>query len=127
MKRCSKCKEEKRDSEFYTDKRHADGLKSECKTCNKKGRPSDTGLWSHRYAKYGVTQYDVTLMLKSQNGICPICQQPVGENDAVDHCHKTGKFRGVLHVKCNSLLGFAEDDVTRLHNAINYLSNPPLG
>ena len=35
MKKCSKCKETKQESEFYTDKRSKDGLRSQCKECHK--------------------------------------------------------------------------------------------
>lgn len=34
---------------------------------------------------------------------CEICSS--GKNLALDHCHLTGAFRGVLCVKCNTLLG----------------------
>lgn len=40
---------------------------------------------------------------------------------AIDHDHKTGKIRGVLCFPCNKALGFMEDDIERLKNAIKYL------
>ena len=41
-----------------------------------------------------------------QNGICPLCEQYITPDTAVlDHCHKTGKIRGVLHRNCNSTEG----------------------
>lgn len=39
-----------------------------------------------------------------------------------DHDHQTGKFRGWLCRSCNSMLGFAKDDVIILEKAIEYLS-----
>ena len=45
-------------------------------------------------------------MLKDQDYICPLCGQEIKpENSALDHCHKTGKIRGVLHKECNSAEG----------------------
>lgn len=38
-----------------------------------------------------------------------------------DHDHKTGLYRGTLCSRCNSLLGFANDDVMLLEKGINYL------
>ena len=38
-----------------------------------------------------------------------------------DHDHKTGKFRGLLCHKHNALLGFADDKIEILEDAINYL------
>ena len=35
MKICSRCKQEKALIDFYADKGHADGLRSECKSCNR--------------------------------------------------------------------------------------------
>jgi len=36
MKKCTKCEEPKKSSEFRKDKRHKDGLQSQCKICQKK-------------------------------------------------------------------------------------------
>jgi hypothetical protein len=40
---------------------------------------------------------------------------------AVDHCHTTGKIRGLLCSKCNPALGAFNDNIEILNSAIKYL------
>ena len=48
--------------------------------------------------------------LQKQGGICPLCLEVIEPGDAVlDHCHKTGLCRGVLHRFCNTMLGKVEN------------------
>ena len=68
-------------------------------------------------------------MLKTQEGVCFICKNPeitkfkgVVNPLSVDHCHKTGKVRSLLCVKCNALLGMADDNLEILQKAIDYLN-----
>lgn len=73
---------------------------------------------------YGITPEDYQNILIAQNNKCPIC----GENfehkkGHLDHDHNTKKVRGVLHMHCNILLGMANEDISILNNAINYLNN----
>jgi hypothetical protein len=42
-----------------------------------------------------------------------------------DHDHDTGEFRGWICSKCNTMLGFAKDNVKTLNNAIKYLQKTP--
>ena len=59
-------------------------------------------------------------MLKEQNGNCAICGQPIeAGKEVLDHCHKTGVVRGVLHRGCNSMLGVIENNAPRYE-----LTNP---
>lgn len=39
----------------------------------------------------------------------------------LDHCHRTGEFRGWLCSNCNTALGFAKDDPTLLERLASYL------
>lgn len=79
--------------------------------------------------KYGITLDDYNMMYESQGGVCKICEQKCDHpqrNDidtlCVDHCHETGKVRGLLCNKCNSLLGWARDNIETLAKAIDYLN-----
>lgn len=61
-------------------------------------------------------------MLEKQKGVCAICFLPPLEiRLAVDHCHKTGKIRGLLCTACNNALGCMLDSVYLLGSAIAYL------
>ena len=60
----------------------------------------------------------------AQGGVCAICQkpEPVYRHLPVDHCHATGKIRGLLCSHCNKAIGSFGDDVSVLQRAIDYLS-----
>ena len=66
-------------------------------------------------------------LLESQNNKCAICGIEGGENNrgdklAVDHCHDSGKIRGLLCHKCNTALGLLKDSKDYLQSAIAYLT-----
>lgn len=70
--------------------------------------------------KYGLTLEQATELLKT--GVCGICNKPVkGKGQHIDHCHTTGKVRGVLCARCNVALGAFGDSIQTLERAIDYL------
>ena len=60
-------------------------------------------------------------MLADQHGRCMLCCETVTDDAVLDHDHKTGRLRGVLHRGCNALLGHIENNRAR-----NGLSGPRL-
>lgn len=53
-------------------------------------------------------------MLIRQKGKCALCGDPIPSSEAVlDHCHRTGHIRGVLHRGCNAALGHIENNAPR--------------
>lgn len=81
-------------------------------------------------SSYGITLDQYENMLKSQNSVCKICKkEEVHRNNqntgisrlAVDHCHVTGKIRGILCTKCNTGLGSFKDNIQLLATTIQYL------
>lgn len=56
---------------------------------------------------------------------CEICGKknyyPGSYRLSLDHDHKTGKFRGLLCVNCNTILGNCNDNIKLLRSAIKYL------
>jgi Recombination endonuclease VII len=77
---------------------------------------------SDRKRKYGVTGQQFLSMKEAQGNRCAICgNTPSGKELCIDHCHATGKVRGLLCNHCNVVLGMAEDSVQILTEAIAYL------
>ena len=70
-------------------------------------------------SRYGITVAQFNAMVEQQNGLCACCKQrrPVD----VDHCHDTGKVRGLLCRACNLGLGLFKDSIEGLQHAIEYL------
>lgn len=73
-----------------------------------------------------LEQYD--RMNAEQGGVCLICKQPETTMQrgkviplSVDHCHNSGKIRGLLCRSCNTGLGAFNDDIDRINKAIKYL------
>lgn len=91
---------------------------SNAKKKNYRSYSYDDGVITHSEAKVERARLEV-----SQQGLCNICKKPsMGKSLALDHCHRSGKIRGLLCTKCNIGLGMFEDDPERLKAAIEYLS-----
>jgi len=74
--------------------------------------------------KYNITIDNYNSMFITQEGRCNICnihQSKLNKILCVDHCHKTGKVRGLLCEGCNFAIGIFKDDINILSNAIEYL------
>lgn len=73
--------------------------------------------------KYGLTPEQVIKMLQQQKNCCALCLEQFQKRDrkVIDHCHRTGTVRGILHPVCNFLLGYCNDSVERLQQAQIYL------
>lgn len=77
--------------------------------------------------RYSLTLDDYRRLLERQNGVCAVCEGPPnGPGSAkgrfhVDHCHRTGKVRGLLCGKCNTAVGLLNDDAKRAMRVARYL------
>ena len=151
MKLCTGCKVIKDTSNFSLDKRSPDGLQYKCKQCQKIWRNLNKEKRSKQSKQYreenkesikkvirkwrmqttfglSIEEYDA--LLQSQNNCCASCGVHMStqkRNLAVDHCHSTGKIRGLLCTNCNIGLGMFKDDVNLLQKAIEYLEKKKYG
>jgi Recombination endonuclease VII len=148
IKICGKCKEQKPTSMFYKNSMGKEGFRSDCKKCNDtkakeyyrvhkeeyKVRSIDwhinnpDKLKNARLKKtYGIGLKDYIIMYERQNKRCKICLKldtgsVTKSRLCVDHCHITGKIRGLLCDKCNKGLGLFNDNAELLTTALRYIN-----
>lgn len=114
FKRCRTCGEVKPHSEWDRNRSTSDGLATLCKACK-----AAKGRARHLMSNYGLTEAQRDEMIASQMGICVICLNAPAVH--VDHCHETGRVRGVLCFNCNSAIGKLGDDPDTTRRATAYL------
>ncbi|MFD8552187.1 endonuclease VII domain-containing protein [Streptomyces fradiae] len=112
--RCPKCAEVKPHSEWVRDKGSSDGRASHCRDCRAR---------RHREScfqrKCGITEAERDAMIEAQGGVCVICLSARPEH--VDHCHETGRVRGVLCFSCYAALGQLKDRPAAMRRAADYV------
>jgi hypothetical protein len=150
VKACAGCGAEKSGTEFQY-RRDRGVLDSKCRDCNlaylaayhernkaaakakrDAARASDPEAARDRdrrknlARKYGVTPERYAAMVAQQSGRCAACggsgemshmQTPL----VVDHCHRTGRVRGLLCARCNAAAGYFIDSPDRLMAGAAYL------
>jgi len=103
--------------------------KRQCRTCASARRKERLVPGSQRAVQlkrnYGITLEEYGNMLRAQGGRCAICRSRKAGGKGrwmfVDHNHKTGKVRKLLCLRCNAMLGSADDSPERLEKAAAYL------
>ena len=136
MRTCTSCNTEKPLADFGVRKSGRVGdLIMPCKPCKvqvhrtKRQANPEHYLQIERKSKfkkqYGITLEQYDEIFTAQGGGCAICSAKTPSNRtkyfAVDHCHTTGKVRGLLCTKCNRGLGLFNDRTDLLKLATNYL------
>jgi hypothetical protein len=132
LKNQKKVREQKR--EFYI--KNADKIRAKTREWNEKNRER-TRASAKRWAdankerrkltdiewRYGISRDQYLKAVKRQGGRCAICgAKNSGKRGLhIDHCHKTGLFRGLLCGNCNSAIGQFKENPSLLRNAIRYL------
>ena len=136
MKTCIVCNEKKSLSDFDALKKYPNKFLSICKKCSENKKINDSkkdefikksrAVSDYYFRTYKLRHGSYAKMLKLQDGKCLICkteESQLNKKLVVDHCHTTGKVRGLLCSLCNSGLGFFKDNPKILENAITYLEN----
>lgn len=136
-KQCKDCKQTKPTVDFYVSKRSKDGFVTTCKPCYSVRHPvnqdarreyfnanKDKFNNARIWRIYGITLKDYNNMLISQNHCCAICSISVENLNRmldIDHCHKTGKVRGLLCNRCNKFLNMIDVNDDILEKIRNYV------
>ena len=72
-------------------------------------------VYAHIHRTYGLESRDYINILKSQSGLCACCNKVYTPSKKyprllVDHCHVTGKIRGLVCPSCNIMAGIVDAD-----------------
>ena len=141
-KTCSRCKIEQPIHEFRFDNRAKNLRKPACRVCEnarmradrkkhgEKRRAADRDHYRRTEAKhavtklirrYGLSEDEATEVAKATT--CELCgkEQTGGRRLVLDHCHATGKHRGMLCDNCNTALGKFKDDAALIRKAADYI------
>lgn len=73
---------------------------------------------------HGISYEEYLNLQQNQSYKCKICGIGDDQNNmslVVDHCHTSGKIRGLLCSNCNRGIGMLQDNVDVLQKAIDYL------
>lgn len=122
-KRCPHCDLELSRSQFYVDRKRADGLTAYCKVyyadyyAANRERQRSTSRAAQIKKRYGLTvdQYEAIVA----NG-CEVCGEQT-KRIVVDHCHERDVVRGPLCDGCNVALGGAKDSPDTLRALADYV------
>lgn len=148
QKLCKKCNTTKSLSQFSRKHDTMDGYETRCKECKKAyydatraadiegcrakareywhSKPKEKRQHIQRVARlknaYNLSVGEYDDMLAKQGQVCAICRRESrGRRLSVDHCHTTGKIRGLLCHTCNKGLGFVNDNPELLLKLADYL------
>jgi hypothetical protein len=126
---CLTCGENKPVTRFRLRSPDSVTLRPHCRQClNAKANNSPAGIaarlrWVLR-TRYEMSTDDYEALLKGQDGKCAIyggAPKAYGRL-YVDHCHESGRVRGLLCNTCNAGLGQFNDDLDLLRKAVQYMT-----
>lgn len=146
MKTCIVCKKEKQLKYFTKSCNRKNGIRNHCRDCHnlysknyyknnkekakesrlnwRKNNPEKTSIIrmkSYYKSTFNISFNEVQNMKIKQGGKCAICEIIPKRRLVLDHNHKTNKLRKLLCDKCNSILGYSNENKNILNNCIKYL------
>jgi len=151
VKRCTKCKKPEGAVRFGQNLRNKDGKETQCKGCrngyfrrHREKNREHRAAWNAKYRAENslilylrrvnrrlgasITPEAYKAKLAEQGGACGICRRPETNlfrgkvrRMHFDHCHATGKLRGLLCSSCNLAIGKFGDVPDLLRAAADYL------
>src|SRR5713226_4637471 len=113
VRRCRVCRQIKPLTEFTHDLNNK-WIPSDCLECERSRHKSS-------YKTHRSVSRIKSSEVKEKPSSCEVCGSII--QICYDHCHLTNLHRGWLCHKCNTALGFADDDPMRLRDLARYLDN----
>jgi hypothetical protein len=132
---CKTCDTTKPLIAFTKAKRYKGDRLPHCNTCRSAKQLAWYATEPGRYARqqrennlkrhYGITIDEYEAIFAAQGHRCALCLgteiKSQGNHMPVDHCHETGKVRGILCGTCNRAIGFAQEDPDLLDRMAAYV------
>lgn len=95
-----------------------------------KNRVKDYKFWHDKKRKYGLSKEQWLMIFNDQDGKCFICNRKLKiggrttpRTASTDHCHETGKIRGILCMGCNTrIVPHFEKNTILAKNLFDYLT-----
>lgn len=103
--------------------KHRARLNKKCREYQSRPEVQERNKWRLLKRRIGYDcREQVEVLDEAQQSCCAVCGEYMeGINKHVDHCHSTGKIRGLLCSNCNTGIGLFRDDTARLMSAVVYL------
>lgn len=120
-KNSERCAESRR--KYYQDNKEI--IKARAKEWSRHNPADTVKKRKHQLrSKYDISVEEFNNLLQFQNHKCAICNlEDFGKKGPMmDHCHSTGKNRGILCRGCNTGLGNFKDDISKLISAVSYIN-----
>ena len=138
-RQCTKCETFKTWEEFSPRANGRNGRNSVCKACKaarkrERRREDPEGVratdreWErrtgrHTRRRYGMGREEWDAQVARQGGRCavPACGRKPRRRLVGDHCHTTGRFRGIICDNCNVAMGLTGDNPLLLRALADWL------